>query len=45
MSNLAKIRDMYGDLSAKDEDGGSERAFRSSNGGEEVIRLGGSRCK
>ena len=41
-SNLAKLRDMYGDIGSQKGDGGTDMVPRSSNGGEEVIRLGGS---
>ncbi|GAV58451.1 PRP38 domain-containing protein/PRP38_assoc domain-containing protein [Cephalotus follicularis] len=44
-SNLAKLRDLYGDLSNQKEDASSERVPRRDNGGEEVIRLGGSTWK
>ncbi|KAK3020044.1 hypothetical protein RJ639_003357 [Escallonia herrerae] len=44
-SNLAKLRDLYGDLSTQKEDAGKERATNRDNGAEEVIRLGGSTWK
>uniref|UniRef100_A0A803Q2F0 Pre-mRNA-splicing factor 38 n=1 Tax=Cannabis sativa TaxID=3483 RepID=A0A803Q2F0_CANSA len=44
-SNLAKLRNMYGDLGSQKGDDSTDRATGSSNGGEEVIRLGGSSWK
>jgi len=44
-SNLAKLRDLYGDVSDQKGDTGMERIPRGDGGGEEVIRLGGSRWK
>ncbi|KAL4308201.1 hypothetical protein GQ457_01G052150 [Hibiscus cannabinus] len=42
-SNLAKLKDLYGDTSdTKGDGGGYERAANRDNSGEEVIRLGGS---
>lgn len=43
-SNLAKLRDLYGDLSDKKGDNELDRGHRR-NSGEEVIRLGGSTWK
>lgn len=44
-SNLAKLKDLYGDLSDQKGDGGSERGSNKDSGTEEVIRLGGSTWK
>ncbi|KAJ4706848.1 pre-mRNA-splicing factor 38B [Melia azedarach] len=44
-SNLAKLKDLYGNISDKKEEAGSERFSRRDTGGEEVIRLGGSSWK
>ncbi|XP_017626334.1 pre-mRNA splicing factor SR-like 1 isoform X1 [Gossypium arboreum] len=45
-SNLAKLKDLYGDVSdTKGDDGGFERIAKRDNSGEEVIRLGGSSWK
>ncbi|KAJ1410534.1 putative pre-mRNA-splicing factor 38B [Sesbania bispinosa] len=44
-SNLAKLKDMYGDLGDNKGDANTERIPRRDNGGEEVIRLGGSTWK
>lgn len=44
-SNLAKLRDMYGDLGLQKEDTGKERGSTRDSSGEEVIRLGGSTWK
>lgn len=46
-SNLAKLKDMYGDVSEQKGGGGGgdsskERINRRDSSGEEVIRLGGS---
>jgi len=41
-SNLAKLKDLYGDLSDQKGDAGLERVPRRDNDGEEVFRLGGS---
>ncbi|GMJ01254.1 hypothetical protein HRI_003794600 [Hibiscus trionum] len=42
-SNLAKLKDLYGDLSdTKGDGGGYGRAANRDSSGEEVIRLGGS---
>ncbi|KAK8555525.1 hypothetical protein V6N13_046053 [Hibiscus sabdariffa] len=42
-SNLAKLKDLYGDTSdTKGDGGGYERAANRDSSGEEVIRLGGS---
>ncbi|KAK8635744.1 hypothetical protein V6N13_004465 [Hibiscus sabdariffa] len=42
-SNLAKLKDLYGDTSDRKGDGsGYERAVNRDSSGEEVIRLGGS---
>ncbi|XP_074302264.1 pre-mRNA splicing factor SR-like 1 isoform X2 [Silene latifolia] len=40
-SNLAKLKDLYGDLSEQKGDASTGRGFKDS-GSEEVIRLGGS---
>ncbi|PPE02070.1 hypothetical protein GOBAR_DD00941 [Gossypium barbadense] len=45
-SNLAKLKDLYGDVSdTKGDDAGFERIAKRDNSGEEVIRLGGSSWK
>ena len=44
-SNLAKLKDMYGDLGDSKGDANMERIPRKDSGGEEVIRLGGSTWK
>ncbi|GAB2287691.1 suppressor of rad53 null lethality [Dionaea muscipula] len=44
-SNLAKLKDLYGDLSDKKGDAATERGFSRDNGAEEVIKLGGSTWK
>lgn len=43
-SNLAKLKDMYGDVSEQKGGGdpSKERINRRDSSGEEVIRLGGS---
>lgn len=41
-SNLAKLKDLYGDLNNKKEDAGKDRGPNRDSGTEEVIRLGGS---
>ncbi|KAJ6926295.1 pre-mRNA splicing factor SR-like 1 isoform X1 [Populus alba x Populus x berolinensis] len=41
-SNLAKLKDLYGDLGDQKGDAGRERVPRRDNDGEEVFRLGGS---
>lgn len=42
-SNLAKLKDLYGDLSSQREDAGKDKDHSSrTSGTEEVIRLGGS---
>lgn len=41
-SNLAKLKDMYGDLSSDKADVGNGRVSARDSGAEEVIRLGGS---
>ncbi|KAJ6999242.1 hypothetical protein NC653_010047 [Populus alba x Populus x berolinensis] len=41
-SNLAKLKDLYGDLGDQKGDAGLERVPRRDNDGEEVFRLGGS---
>ncbi|KAL9381489.1 hypothetical protein Peur_027146 [Populus x canadensis] len=41
-SNLAKLKDLYGDLSDQKGNAGLERVPRRDNDGEEVFRLGGS---
>jgi len=43
-SNLAKLKDLYGDASDQKGDVGSER-FRKVSSTDEVIRLGGSSWK
>ncbi|MBA0736342.1 hypothetical protein Gogos_009904 [Gossypium gossypioides] len=44
--NLAKLKDLYGDVSdTKGDDAGFERIAKRDNSGEEVIRLGGSSWK
>lgn len=43
-SNLAKLKDLYGDASNAKDDAGDGRARRDS-GAEEVIRLGGARWR
>ncbi|XVF31706.1 hypothetical protein REPUB_Repub17cG0015200 [Reevesia pubescens] len=43
-SNLAKLKDLYGDISDQKGDG-FERVPKRDNSGEEVIRLGGSTWK
>ncbi|KAK4274994.1 hypothetical protein QN277_018143 [Acacia crassicarpa] len=44
-SNLAKLKDIYGDLSDNKRDVNTERIPGRDTGGEEVIRLGGSSWK
>ncbi|XP_019432721.1 PREDICTED: pre-mRNA-splicing factor 38B-like isoform X3 [Lupinus angustifolius] len=44
-NNLAKLKDIYGDLGDNKRDANMERIPRRDNGGEEVIRLGGSTWK
>ncbi|XP_028784637.1 pre-mRNA splicing factor SR-like 1 isoform X1 [Neltuma alba] len=44
-SNLAKLKDIYGDLSDNKRDVNNDRIPGRDNGGEEVIRLGGSTWK
>ncbi|KAL8104359.1 pre-mRNA splicing factor SR-like 1 isoform X2 [Apium graveolens] len=44
-SNLAKLKDMYGDLSTQKEDAEYRNPPNKINGAEEVIRLGGSTWK
>ncbi|CAL5373762.1 unnamed protein product [Camellia sinensis] len=44
-SNLAKLRDLYGDLSSQKEDAGRDRLPNRDSGAEEVIKLGGSTWK
>ncbi|GMH05144.1 hypothetical protein Nepgr_006984 [Nepenthes gracilis] len=39
-SNLAKLKDLYGDLGDPKGDAGGERLFSRDNGADEVIRLG-----
>lgn len=41
-SNLAKLKDLYGDLSDQKGDAGTDRGYNKNSGAEEVIRLGGS---
>ncbi|XP_020554868.1 pre-mRNA splicing factor SR-like 1 isoform X2 [Sesamum indicum] len=41
-SNLAKLKDLYGDLSNQKEDAGKDKGPNRPSGTEEVIRLGGS---
>ena len=43
-SNLAKLKDLYGDATNTKDDAGDDRARRDS-GAEEVIRLGGARWR
>ncbi|KAL6993278.1 suppressor of rad53 null lethality [Sarracenia purpurea var. burkii] len=43
--NLAKLRDLYGDLSTQKEDAPKDRLPNRDSGTEEVIRLGGSTWK
>ncbi|TVU17237.1 hypothetical protein EJB05_33256 [Eragrostis curvula] len=43
-SNLAKLKDLYGDVTEKKDDGDAEKLRRDSCA-EEVIRLGGSRWR
>ncbi|KAG2616742.1 pre-mRNA splicing factor SR-like 1 [Panicum virgatum] len=43
-SNLAKLKDLYGDVTEKKEDGDTEKLCRDSCA-EEVIRLGGPRWR
>lgn len=43
-SNLAKLKDLYGDATNTKNDSGDDRAHRDS-GTEEVIRLGGARWR
>ncbi|KAF8732833.1 hypothetical protein HU200_015177 [Digitaria exilis] len=43
-SNLAKLKDLYGDATNTKDDAGDDRAHRDS-GTEEVIRLGGARWR
>lgn len=44
-SNLAKLKDIYGDIGNSKGDANLERIHRRDNQGEEVIRLGGSNWK
>ncbi|KAE9596117.1 hypothetical protein Lal_00030579 [Lupinus albus] len=44
-SNLAKLKDIYGDLGDNKGNADLERIPKRDNGGEEVIRLGGSTWK
>lgn len=44
-SNLAKLKDMYGDLGEQKGEAGTERAPIRDSGGEEVIRLGAATWK
>lgn len=44
-SNLAKLRDLYGDVSVQKGDTSMDRIPRSDTGAEDVIRLGGHRWK
>ncbi|AQL02170.1 Pre-mRNA splicing factor SR-like 1 [Zea mays] len=44
LSNLAKLKDLYGDATNVKNDAGDDRAHRDS-GTEEVIRLGGARWR
>ncbi|KAL7192708.1 hypothetical protein ACSBR2_024511 [Camellia fascicularis] len=44
-SNLAKLRDLYGDLSSQKENSAKDRLPNRDSGAEEVIRLGGSKWK
>ncbi|XP_073149415.1 uncharacterized protein [Henckelia pumila] len=41
-SNLAKLKDLYGDLNNQKEDAGKDKGPSRPSGTEEVIRLGGS---
>ncbi|KAG8373516.1 hypothetical protein BUALT_Bualt11G0032300 [Buddleja alternifolia] len=41
-SNLAKLKDLYGDLNTQKEDAGKDKGLTRASGTEEVIRLGGS---
>ncbi|GFQ06896.1 pre-mRNA-splicing factor 38b [Phtheirospermum japonicum] len=41
-SNLAKLKDLYGDLGSKNEDTSKDKGSNQPGGTEEVIRLGGS---
>ncbi|KAL0381140.1 UNVERIFIED_CONTAM: Pre-splicing factor SR-like 1 [Sesamum angustifolium] len=41
-SNLAKLKDLYGDLSTQKEDAAKDKGPNRPSGTEEVIRLGGS---
>jgi len=43
-SNLAKLKDLYGDITEKKEDSDAEKLHRDSCA-EEVIRLGGPRWR
>ncbi|XP_044955988.1 pre-mRNA splicing factor SR-like 1 isoform X1 [Hordeum vulgare subsp. vulgare] len=44
-SNLAKLKDLYGDATNAKDDAGDDRAPRRDSGTEEVIRLGGARWR
>ncbi|XP_021721095.1 pre-mRNA splicing factor SR-like 1 isoform X1 [Chenopodium quinoa] len=44
-SNLAKLKDLYGDLGNQKGDASMERGYTKDSGAEEVIRLGGARWK
>lgn len=44
-SNLAKLKDMYGDINTQKEDAENRNPPNRVNGAEEVIRLGGSTWK
>ncbi|KAL6537698.1 suppressor of rad53 null lethality [Orobanche hederae] len=41
-SNLAKLKDLYGDLGSEKEDRSKDKGLNRASGSEEVIRLGGS---
>ncbi|KAG8373487.1 hypothetical protein BUALT_Bualt11G0029300 [Buddleja alternifolia] len=41
-SNLAKLKDLYGDLNTQKDDAGKDKGPTRASGTEEVIRLGGS---
>lgn len=43
--NLAKLKDIYGDVNISEGDANMERNSRRVNNGEEVFRLGGSKWK
>ncbi|KAH6808044.1 PRP38 family protein [Perilla frutescens var. frutescens] len=44
-SNLAKLKDLYGDLNFQKEEAGKDTDHNRPSGTEEVIRLGGSRWR